>query len=82
VILSVSFVGMLTCKSFMSKMIIPRNMLYTLILLSVTYFRYTTHSICASSNSEGSKKLHEDDRLLPKHVGTSILNKGVVQMSA
>jgi hypothetical protein len=30
---------------------------------------YTTHSICISSNSEGSKKLPDDGRLLPKHVG-------------
>jgi hypothetical protein len=27
----------------------------------------------------GFKKLPDDDRLLPKHVGASILNKGVVQ---
>jgi hypothetical protein len=61
---------------------ILHKMLYTLILLSVTYFRYTTHSICISSNSEGSKKPPDDGGLLPKHVGASILNKGVVQISA
>jgi hypothetical protein len=35
----------------------------------------TTHyiySICISSNSDGSKNLPDDDRLLPKHVGASI----------
>jgi hypothetical protein len=48
------------------------KMLYILILLSVMYFRYTTHLICISSNSEGSKKLPDDGRLLPKHVGASI----------
>jgi len=40
---------------------------------------YTTHSICISSNSEGSTKLPDDGRLLPKHVGASIYNKGLVQ---
>jgi hypothetical protein len=50
---------------------ILHKMLYMLILLSVTYFRYTTHSICISSNLKGSKKLPDDGRLLPKHVGTS-----------
>jgi hypothetical protein len=34
--------------------------------------RYTTHSICISSNSEGSKQLPDDGRLLAKHVGASI----------
>jgi hypothetical protein len=34
------------------------------------------------SNSEGSNKLPGDGRLLPKHVGASIQNKGVVQISA
>jgi hypothetical protein len=38
-----------------------------------------THFICISSNSEGSKKLPDDGRLLLKHVGASIWNKGVVQ---
>jgi hypothetical protein len=38
-----------------------------------------THSICISSNSEESKKLPDNGRLLPKHVGASIQNKGVVQ---
>jgi hypothetical protein len=42
----------------------------------------TTHSICTSSNTEGTKKLPDDGRLLPKHVGVSIQNKGVVQISA
>jgi hypothetical protein len=32
----------------------------------------TTHLICISSNSEGSKKLPDDGRLLPKLVGASI----------
>jgi hypothetical protein len=31
------------------------------------------------SNSEGSKKLPDDGRLLPKHVGANIQNKGLVQ---
>jgi hypothetical protein len=35
--------------------------------------------VCISCNSEGSKKLPEDGRLLPKHVGASIQNKGVVK---
>jgi hypothetical protein len=35
--------------------------------------------IVVSSNSEGSKKLPDDGRLLPKHVGASIWNKRVVQ---
>jgi hypothetical protein len=30
-------------------------------------------------DSEGSKKLPDDVRLLPKHVGASIYSKGVVQ---
>jgi hypothetical protein len=34
------------------------------------------------SNSEGSKNLPDDSRLLPKHVGASIYNKGVVQINA
>jgi hypothetical protein len=57
---------------FNSICFIPHKMLYTLILLSDIYFRYTTHSIYISSNSEGSKKLPDDGRLLPKHVGASI----------
>jgi hypothetical protein len=36
-------------------------------------------SICISSNSEGSKKLPDDGRLRPKHVGASIQNKGLVK---
>jgi hypothetical protein len=42
---------------------------HTLILLSVIYFIYTTYSICISSNSNESKKLPDDGRPLPKHVG-------------
>jgi hypothetical protein len=61
---------------------ILHKMLYILILLSVIYFRYTTHSICISSNSEGSKKFPDDGRLLSKHLGASVYNKGVVQISA
>jgi cytochrome c oxidase assembly factor CtaG len=34
--------------------------------------QYTTHSICISGNSERSKKLPDDSRLLLKHVGASI----------
>jgi hypothetical protein len=34
---------------------------------------------CISGNSEGSKKLPDDGRLLPKHVAASIYNKGMVQ---
>jgi hypothetical protein len=37
------------------------------------------HRSCISSNSEGSKKLPDDGRRLPKHVGASIQNKGVVK---
>jgi hypothetical protein len=33
---------------------------------------YTTHSICISGNIEWFKKLPDDGRLLPKHVGVSI----------
>jgi hypothetical protein len=33
---------------------------------------YTTHRICILSNSEGSKKLPDDGRLLLKDVGASI----------
>jgi hypothetical protein len=47
----------------------PRTVLYILILISVIYFRYTTHPIFISGNSEGSKKPPDDGRLLPKHVG-------------
>jgi hypothetical protein len=50
---------------------LPHDMLYILILFYVSYFRYTTHSICISSNSEGSKTLSDDGRLLPKHVGAN-----------
>jgi hypothetical protein len=46
-----------------------------------THYMITTHSICISSNSEDSKKLPDDGRLLPKHVGASIHNKRVVQIS-
>jgi hypothetical protein len=43
---------------------------------------YTAYSICILSNSDGSKKLPDDGRLLPKYVGACILNKGVVQFNA
>jgi hypothetical protein len=43
------------------------------------YFRYIAHSICMSSNSGVSKQLPDDGRLLPKHDGASIWNKGLVQ---
>jgi hypothetical protein len=33
-------------------------------------------------NSDESKKLPDDGRPLPKHVGVSIFNKGVVKFSA
>jgi hypothetical protein len=46
------------------------------------WFNNTTYSICISSNSDGSKKLPDDGRLLPKYVAASILNKGVVQFGA
>jgi hypothetical protein len=39
--------------------------------LSVTYFRFTIRPICISGNSEGSNKLPDDGRLVPKHVGAS-----------
>jgi hypothetical protein len=41
---------------------ILHQMLYTLILLSFIHFRYTTHSICISSNSGGSSKFPDDDK--------------------
>jgi hypothetical protein len=41
--------------------------------------RYTTHSICISNNSEGSKKLPDNGTLLSIHAGASILNKGMVK---
>jgi hypothetical protein len=44
-----------------------------------TRYMIHTHSICISSNSEGCRKLPDDGRLLPKHAGASIWNKGVVQ---
>jgi hypothetical protein len=37
------------------------------------------NTICIPSNSEGSKKLPDDGRVLPKHVGASIWNKGAIQ---
>jgi hypothetical protein len=73
------YIMLLLCHSIC---FILRDMLYILMLLYVIYFRYTTHSICISSNSEGSKKLPDDGRLLPKHVGASTQNKGVLQISA
>jgi hypothetical protein len=36
---------------------ILHKMLYIIILLSVIYFRYSTHSICIWSNSEGTKMM-------------------------
>jgi hypothetical protein len=41
----------------------------------VNHTLYFTHSICISSNSEGSMKLPDDGRLLSKYVGASIENK-------
>jgi hypothetical protein len=41
----------------------------------------TPNSICISSNSEGSKKHHDDGRLLPKHVGANTYSKGMVKKS-
>jgi hypothetical protein len=46
----------------------PRN--HTLYDIPPTRF------VRISSNSEGSKKLPDDGRLLPKHVGASTQNKG------
>jgi hypothetical protein len=34
------------------------------------------------SVSDESKKIPDDSRLLPKHVGACILNKGVIKFSA
>jgi hypothetical protein len=42
------------------------------VLLTVMYFRYSSYLICISDTSGGSKKLSDDGRLLPKHVGSSI----------
>jgi hypothetical protein len=55
---------------------------HSFVVPSVVRPSSATHSICISSNSAGSKKLPDDVRLLPKHVGGSIWNKGVVQISA
>jgi hypothetical protein len=55
------------------------NMWYIIYCM---FMCYTTYSICISSNSEESKKLPDNGRPLPKHVGACILNKGVVQFSA
>jgi hypothetical protein len=60
--------------------LITHKMFYTQILLSVIYFGYTTYSICISSNSDESKKLPGDGRLLPKHVAVCVLNKGVARI--
>jgi hypothetical protein len=49
---------------------------------AIPLYQSTTRSISISGNSEGSKKLPDDGRLLPKHVGGSIWNKGVVQIGA
>jgi hypothetical protein len=46
------------------------------------YFRYTTYLFYISSKSDESKKLPDDGRLLPKHVGACMMNKGLVQFSA
>jgi hypothetical protein len=61
---------------------IIHNVLYAPILLPVIYFRYTTYSTCNSSNSDVYKRLPDDGRPLPKHVGACILNIGVVKFSA
>jgi hypothetical protein len=73
------YIPLLLCHSIC---FIIHKVFYTLILLSVIYFRYTTYSICISSSSDESKKLPDDGRLLPKHVGACVLNKGLVQFSA
>jgi hypothetical protein len=73
------YIPLLLCHSIC---FILHKMFYTLILLYVIYFRYTTYSICISSNSDESKKLPDDGRSLPKHVGACILNKGVVKFNA
>jgi hypothetical protein len=70
---------MLLCHSIH---FIPHDMLHTDSFLSVICFRYITNSICISSNSEGSKTLSDDGRLLPQHVGANTYHKGVVQISA
>jgi hypothetical protein len=49
--------------------------------IAAIWFNNTTYSICISSNSDGSKKLPDDGRLLQKHVGASTYNR-VVQISA
>jgi hypothetical protein len=67
------YIMLLVCHSICFTL---HDMLYILMLLSVIYFRYTTHSHCISRNSEGSKKLPDEGRLLPKHVGASTQNKG------
>jgi hypothetical protein len=38
----------------------------------VLEYRGSNGMICISGNSDGSKKLPDDGRLLPKHVGASI----------
>jgi hypothetical protein len=48
------------------------NIIYIFIYLFYIYILYTTYSICISSNSDGSKKLPDDGRLLPKHAGASV----------
>jgi hypothetical protein len=53
----------------------PRN--HTLYDTSILRNRFVF-----SSNSEGFKKFPDDGRLLQKHVGANIYNKGVVQISA
>jgi hypothetical protein len=64
-----SYILFLLCHSVC---FILHKMLYTLIILSLIHFRYTTHSICVKNISEGSTKIPDDGRLLSKHVGASI----------
>jgi hypothetical protein len=47
-----------------------------------THYRTYHPFNCISSNSEGSKKLPDDGRLLPKYVEAGIQNKGVVKLSS
>jgi hypothetical protein len=42
------------------------------VLHTNSFICYTTYSISISSNSDRSKKLPDDGRLVPKHVGASI----------
>jgi hypothetical protein len=47
----------------------------------ISYNVYDIPPIC-SSNSDVSKKLPDDGRLLPKHVGACTLDKEVIKFSA